>query len=183
MSLKDVNPVNVRKPKRIAIVIANPAVSTTTGWSVGFWWSELTHPYYAFVEKGYAVDIFWPDGGKCAPDQLSDPRDPSGYSSSDLISMGFLSTPKLAALIEETKSVRVLKPDDFDAIVVAGGPAPMFTFDKAEHLHKAFVALESFCLVRRHPRRKPLCDDGAPMRVSHRRMWKRGTGGAVSTAE
>lgn len=32
MSLKDPNPVNPRAPKRIALVIANPAVSTTTGW-------------------------------------------------------------------------------------------------------------------------------------------------------
>ena len=44
MSVRDPNPVNARNPKRVAIVIANPAVSTTTGWPVGFWWSELTHP-------------------------------------------------------------------------------------------------------------------------------------------
>jgi hypothetical protein len=35
-SLKDPNPVNANAPKRVAIVIANPAVSTTTGWPVGF---------------------------------------------------------------------------------------------------------------------------------------------------
>src|SRR5271165_6286131 len=103
MSLKNVNPVDARSPKRIALVISNPAVSSTTGWPVGFWWSELSHPYYAFVEKGYRVDIFSPNGGKCEADSFSDPRDPSGYSASDLISMGFLSTPKLAALIEDTK--------------------------------------------------------------------------------
>jgi len=34
MSLKDPNPVNAARPKRVAIVIANPAVSTTTGWPV-----------------------------------------------------------------------------------------------------------------------------------------------------
>jgi hypothetical protein len=49
MSLKDANPVNPKKPKRVAIVISNPAISTTTGWPVGFWWSELAHPYFAFV--------------------------------------------------------------------------------------------------------------------------------------
>jgi hypothetical protein len=35
MSVRDPNPVNARNPKRVAIVIANPAVSTTTGWPVG----------------------------------------------------------------------------------------------------------------------------------------------------
>ena len=139
MSLKNVNPVNLRAPKRIALVIANPAVSTTTGWPVGFWWSELTHPYYAFVEKGYRVDIFSPNGGKCEADAFSDPRDPSGYSTNDLISMGFLSTPKLAALLEDTKPVSTVSPDDYDAIVVAGGQAPMFSFDKAEGLQRTFV--------------------------------------------
>ena len=86
MSLKDANLVNAKKPKRIAIVISNPAVSPTTGWPVGFWWSELTHPYFAFTEKGYEIEIFSPNGGICEPDAMSDPRDPSGYSSSDLIS-------------------------------------------------------------------------------------------------
>ena len=55
MSLKDPNVVNAKAKKRVAIVIASPAVSTTTGWRVGFWWSELTHPYYVFAEKGYEV--------------------------------------------------------------------------------------------------------------------------------
>jgi putative intracellular protease/amidase len=139
MSLKDANPVNPKQPKRVAIVLSNPAISTTTGWPVGFWWSELAHPYFVFAEKGYQVEIFSPDGGKCEADGLSDPRDPSGYSETDLISMGFLSTPRLAALIENTKPVSALSVADFDAIVVAGGQAPMFTFENAKGLHKKFA--------------------------------------------
>ena len=46
MSLMDPNSVNTRQPKRVAIVISNPATSTSTGWPVGFWWSELSHPYF-----------------------------------------------------------------------------------------------------------------------------------------
>jgi putative intracellular protease/amidase len=140
MSLKDPNAVNPRNPKRIAIVIANPAVSTTTGWPVGFWWSELTHPWLEFTERGYEVEIFSPDGGACAGDAMSDPRDASGYSVSDLITMGFLSTPRLAALVESTRPVAELDVADFDAIVVAGGQAPMFSFDNATALHSKFTA-------------------------------------------
>ena len=140
MSLKDPNPVNREQPKRVAIVISNPAVSTSTGWPTGFWWSELAHPYLEFTEKGYEVEVFSPDGGKCEADAMSDPRDPSGYSDTDLISMGFLSTPKLAALVENTKPIDALNVDAFDAIVVAGGQAPMFTFDKAAGLQNKFVA-------------------------------------------
>jgi putative intracellular protease/amidase len=75
MSLKDSNVLNPKQRKRVAIVIANPAVSTTTGWPVGFWWSELTHPYYILTEAGYEVEVFSPDGGKCEADAMSDPRD------------------------------------------------------------------------------------------------------------
>lgn len=139
MSLKDVNVVNANNKKRVAIVIANPAVSTTTGWNVGFWWSELTHPYYEFTEKGYEVEIFSPEGGKCEPDAMSDPRDASGYSATDLISMGFIHTPNLFSLVENTKKVSEIEVDKFDAIVVAGGQAPMFNFENAADLHKKFV--------------------------------------------
>lgn len=124
----------------MAIVIANPAVSTTTGWPVGFWWSELTHPYHAFTEKGYEVEAFSPEGGRCEADGMSDPNDPSGYSASDLISQGFIHTPKLKALVENTGSVADLDVAKFDAIVVAGGQAPMFSFDRATALHAKFVA-------------------------------------------
>jgi putative intracellular protease/amidase len=138
MSLRDPNPVNAARPRRVAIVIANPAVSTTTSWPVGFWWSELAHPFHAFRERGYQVQLFSPDGGRCVADAMSDPRDPSGYSASDLISMGFIATPSLAALVEETTPVSALGVDDFDAIVVAGGQAPMFTFERATALHDVF---------------------------------------------
>lgn len=140
MSLRDSNPSNRRNPKRIAIVIANPTTSSTTGWPVGFWWSELTHPYYAFHEAGYEVEVFSPAGGKCEADALSDPRDPSGYSSSDLISLGFLHTPSLAALVEKTKPISEIAVDRFDALVVAGGQAPMFSYASATELHRTFVA-------------------------------------------
>ncbi len=139
MSLKDVNVVNGTNIKRVAIVIANPAVSTTTGWNVGFWWSELTHPYYEFTEKGYEVEIFSYDGGKCEGDAMSDPRDVSGYSSSDLISMGFINTPSLISLVENTKKVSEIDVEKFDAIVVAGGQSPMFTMETATDLHQKFV--------------------------------------------
>lgn len=114
-------------------------MSNTTGWPVGFWWSELSHPYHAFEEKGYETEIFSPDGGMCEADAMSDPRDPSGYSASDLISMGFIATPKLAALIENTKKVAEIDVAKFDAILVAGGQSPMFTFERATSLHRKFV--------------------------------------------
>jgi putative intracellular protease/amidase len=138
MSLRDSNPVDPHRPKRVALVIANPAVSTH-GWPVGFWWAELTHPYLLLTEAGYEVELFSPSGGACAADSMSDPRDLSGYSASDLISMGFIATPRLAAMIATTRAVTELEVARFDAIMVAGGQAPMFTFATATDLQRRFV--------------------------------------------
>ena len=139
MSLKDPNVLNDKKRKRVAIVLANPAVSTTTSWPVGFWWSELSHPYFLLTEKGYEIELFSPKGGRCDADAMSDPRDASGYSTEDLISLGFLNSPKHAPLIERTKAISDLDVAAFDAILVAGGQAPMFTFESAHDLHRKFV--------------------------------------------
>ena len=139
MSHKDLNPVTPRHPKRVAIVLSNPAVSTTTGWPVGFWWAELTHPYFKFIEAGYEVEIFSPQGGKCEPDAMSDPGDASQWQTEDVISRGYKHDPEFQKLIEQTNPVDGIDRDRFDALVVAGGQAPMFTFESATNLHAKFV--------------------------------------------
>jgi putative intracellular protease/amidase len=136
----DQNPVNPDRPKRAAIVISNAAVSTSTGWPVGFWWSELTHPYYAFTEVGWQVDIYSPDGGPCAWDAMSDPEDASQWQAEDVISRGYKHDPRFLAMIEATRPVRELDIDAYDVLVVAGGQGPMFTFEAATELQEKFVA-------------------------------------------
>src|SRR6516162_10374214 len=116
------------KPKRVLILVSNPTTATTVGWRVGFWGAELTHPYYELTERGVEVTIASPDGGKVEMDSLSDPRDDSKWSAEDLITMGFLNTPELAALLEDTPRLADLNLDEYDAIMVAGGQAPMFSF-------------------------------------------------------
>jgi len=61
----------------VAIVLANRSVSTTTGWPVGSWCPDLTHPYFIFKDKGYEIEAFGPDGGKCEADAMSEPNDES----------------------------------------------------------------------------------------------------------
>jgi putative intracellular protease/amidase len=139
VSLQDPNISNPSARRRVALVISNPATSTTTGWPVGFWWSELTHPYLAFHEAGYEVEIFSPSGGPCTADAMSDPGDPSGYSKTDLISQGFIHTPELKALVDQTKRASEIEVGRFDAIIVAGGQAPIFTFESAIDLQRKFV--------------------------------------------
>jgi putative intracellular protease/amidase len=124
-------------PKRILMVIANPARSTTLGIPVGFWGAELTHSWFEFEDAGYDVTIASPDGGKCELDAWSDPRDESKYSFGDLITMGFLNTPEYMQLIDDTPALSELNYADYDALVVVGGQSPMFTFRDHEELKNA----------------------------------------------
>jgi len=39
MSLQDAYQVRRAAPGRVAIVIASPAISGTSGWPAGFWWA------------------------------------------------------------------------------------------------------------------------------------------------
>jgi putative intracellular protease/amidase len=127
------------RANRVLMVVANPSVATTVAWSVGFWAAELTHPFYELTEVGYQVTIASPAGGKVELDQLSDPRDPSKWSSEDLISMGFLNTPELVARLADTPKLADEDLDTYDALVVAGGLSPMFTYRDNEDLRRAII--------------------------------------------
>lgn len=131
--------IDVHRKKRVLLIASNSAVSPVTQWPVGFWWAELTHPYYAFVEAGYDVDIASPQGGDLEGDGFSDPEHESGYSADDLISLGFKKSAKHALLLQGTQSVHRLDLEAYDAIMIAGGQGPMITMIDDAPLH-AFVA-------------------------------------------
>lgn len=128
--------IDVFQKKRIAIVASNPSVSKQTGWPIGLWWAEVTHPFWEFTRQGYEVEIVSPDGGKLEGDRWSDPRDESKYSAEDLISLGFLSSPEHRRLVDNSKPLHDLKLDDFDAVLFVGGQGPMYTFYNDARVHE-----------------------------------------------
>jgi putative intracellular protease/amidase len=69
-----------------------------------------------------------PDGGALEGDGFSDPEDPSGYSSHDLISLGFKRSPTHAALLADTVTIADIDVEEFDAVLFVGGQGPMYTF-------------------------------------------------------
>ncbi|MEL7146857.1 MAG: type 1 glutamine amidotransferase domain-containing protein [Bacteroidota bacterium] len=124
--------------KNILIIAANPTTSTTTGWPVGFWVSEVSHPYKVFREAGHHVTIASPAGGQLEMDALSNPFDSSGYSSWDEISKEVLGNSQFTNALENSVALGDVNPDVYDAVVVAGGQAPMFNFEKDKNLHNFF---------------------------------------------
>ena len=123
---------------KILMVIASPA-QNAMGWPVGFWASELTHPYDELTHAGYTVEIASPKGGEVAVDAYSDPRHESGYSARDFVSLGFLTSPITAPLLKNTKSLDSVNDKDYSAIIVAGGQAPMFTFRDNKKLQSLII--------------------------------------------
>jgi putative intracellular protease/amidase len=124
----NINVADGRNMKRILLIAANPSTSETTGWPIGFWWSELTHPYWTFTEAGYEVEIRSPNGGSLQADGYSDPEHESGYSVHDILSLGFKKSPKHMALIQDTKTLDDVDVANYDAVFLVGGQSPMFTF-------------------------------------------------------
>lgn len=123
------------RPKRIVIVASNPAVSERTGWPIGFWWAELSHPFWELTERGYEVDVASPEGGALRADAWSDPRDESGYSAEDLISLGFVNSPAHMRLVEDSKPLAAVRVDEYDGALLVGGQGPMYTFTDDERVH------------------------------------------------
>lgn len=126
------------QPRHLLLVVANPAISTTLGWPVGFWAAELIHPYDAFIRAGHRVTIASPRGGRVEVDAYSDPRDASGYSKDDALSRRYLVDPAFQRLLADTPALAGLDLAQFDAVLIAGGQSPMFTFRGDAGLQRVF---------------------------------------------
>lgn len=128
--------VDVLGKKRILILTSNLATATVTGVPAGFWWAELTHSYWEFVSQGYDVVIASPDGGVVEGDAWSDPRDEGKLMAEDIVSLGFINSPDHFALTRKTPSLSEVSLDEFDAIFLAGGQGPMYTFVDDKRVHE-----------------------------------------------
>ena len=125
---------------KILMVASSPSVSAQTGWPIGFWAAELTHPLRVFQEAGYEVELISTQGGKLEMDGYSNPLDPSGYSAHDIITLGYLQQPSFLAMLENTPALSTVNMNQYDAIFLVGGQGPMYTFKGNETLQKLFAS-------------------------------------------
>lgn len=124
---------------KILLVASSPTVSEQTGWPIGFWAAELTHPLLVFKEAGYEVELASTEGGKIEMDSYSNPTDESGYAAHDIISLGFLQQDWFQEFLNSTKSLKEVNASEYDAIFLVGGQGPMYTFRGNKDLEKLFV--------------------------------------------
>jgi putative intracellular protease/amidase/predicted alpha/beta hydrolase family esterase len=124
---------------KILMIASNPAVSKQTGWPIGVWYAELTHPYWVFSEAGYTVDVASLDGGEIKFDGFSDPEDESKYAAFDYISLGFKKDAAKMAMTKNTLKLSAIDPNHYKAIFVCGGQGPMYTMYNNEEIQKFFT--------------------------------------------
>ena len=124
---------------KILMVASSPAVSKQTGWPIGFWAAELTHPLRVFQEAGYEVELASTAGGSLMMDSFSNPTDASGYSAHDVISLGYMQQNWFNDMLAHTKKLTEVNPNDYVAIFLVGGQGPMYTFRGNADLEKLFA--------------------------------------------
>lgn len=124
---------------KILMIVSNPSVSKQTGWPIGVWYAEVTHPYWVFSEAGYSVDFASLDGGEIKFDGFSDPEDASKYAAFDYISLGFKKDESKMALLKNTMKLSSVDPANYKAVFICGGQGPMYTMYKNPEIEK-FIA-------------------------------------------
>jgi putative intracellular protease/amidase len=125
---------------KILMVASSPSVSKQTGWPIGFWAAELTHPLRVFQEAGFEVELVSTAGGALEMDGYSNPNDPSGYSAHDVISLGYIQKDWFNEMLSNTKKLTEAIPEDYVAIFLVGGQGPMYTFRGNLDLENLFIA-------------------------------------------
>lgn len=130
---------NAGNSGKILLIASNPSVNKQTGWPIGVWYAEVSHPYWEFSEAGYTVDIASPDGGEIKFDGFSDPEDASRYAAFDYISLGFKKDSAKMAQCRNTLKLAEVNPNNYKAIFVCGGQGPMYTFYENPALQKFFA--------------------------------------------
>ena len=106
-------------PDKIAIALTNHRTLGNTGETTGFWLSEMTHPYFAFLRAGRRVDLISPKGGAA-------PIDPRSRDLSDAENREFLENHRLVAALDATLPASALDARDYNAIFFAGGHGTMW---------------------------------------------------------
>lgn len=120
--------------EKILIVLTSHTELGDTGKKTGFWLPELTHPYYEFTEAGYSVDVASIKGGMA-------PVDSKAFSEEDEYHEVFLKDAELMAKVIRSIPLAEINPEDYRAIMFAGGSGPMWDFPDNKDISRISSAI------------------------------------------
>ena len=117
--------------RRALVVCTNHGV-LDIGKATGVFASEMTVPYYLFLDAGMVVDLASPAGGTIPVDPLS--LKPVVRTADD---DRFLADDELRAKVGASLAVGELDPDDYDVVYLAGGWGAAFDFGTSDGARRA----------------------------------------------
>jgi putative intracellular protease/amidase len=120
---------------RRALVVGTNHGVLDVGKATGVFASELTVPYYAFLDAGMTVDVASPKGGTIPIDPLS--LKPVIRSAAD---DRFLADDTLRRKVNESLPIADVNIADYDILFLAGGWGAAFDFATSDELAAAVTA-------------------------------------------
>lgn len=90
--------------------------------ATGYYVGEAAEPWQVFADAGYTVDVASIDGG-VPPEDGRDDDDPTQRA--------FLTDPRIAEQLADTRALAEVDADDYDAVFFVGGHGAMWDFPTA----------------------------------------------------
>lgn len=114
---------------KVLIVVTSHAQLGSTGKLTGYYLPEVSHPAHVFAQKKIAFDVASPKGGKA-------PMDEGSRDLNDKINKDFLSRKDFLAKLENTIALKDVKPEDYKAVLFAGGHGTMWDFAENKEIER-----------------------------------------------
>ncbi|MFV0316692.1 MAG: sulfatase-like hydrolase/transferase [Microthrixaceae bacterium] len=121
-----------------ALVIATNHGQLAVGRPTGVFASELTVPYYAFLDAGMVIDVASPLGATIPVDPQS--LKPALRTPADDRMLG---DPRLCSQLEDSEAIGDLNMADYDIVYLAGGWGAAFDLGTSEPLGEQITAANS----------------------------------------
>ncbi len=115
-------------PRSALLVVPRPAPSAVLRDTAGVAIADVAHAWLELTDAGWAVELASPGGAPVVLDALTDPRDPGGLASHDIVSLGFLHAPVGAAMLAHPRALESVAAGEHDALVICGGWAAGLTY-------------------------------------------------------
>mgnify|MGYP000468066864 FL=1 len=125
---------NAQSKNKVLFVITNHEELGDTGKRTGYFLREVSYPYKAITEAGYNIDFVSPKGGPT-------PMDPGSNDMDDEVNKAFTDDASIMNRLQNTMSPSEINPDNYDAIMYAGGHGTMWDFPDSEVLTTIAVSI------------------------------------------
>ncbi|MFK8103572.1 MAG: type 1 glutamine amidotransferase domain-containing protein [Saprospiraceae bacterium] len=117
----------MKEHKKVLFVLTSHDELGDTGEKTGFWVEEFAGPYYTLKDKGVAITLATPKGGKAPIDPKSDAEDAATESTKR-----FDQDEEAQQRINTTHELSTIDAKEYDAVFYPGGHGPLWDLAQDE---------------------------------------------------